>query len=118
MKTTIDHPAIHHNSRTTVGAIILVLGSLLLIDQLNLSFIPDWLISWPLIFVGIGIYSGIRHNFQNSTWFIFMLLGVVFTLENSDLFVDDVIWPAALIVIGVFIILKRSYDSKHLQQRV
>ena len=118
MKTTIDNPGIHHNSRTTVGAIILVLGGLLLIDQLNLSFVPDWLISWPLIFVGIGIYSGIKHNFQNNSWFLFILLGIIFTMENSGLFIDNVIWPVALIAFGVYIIYKRSYGHKDLQQKV
>jgi hypothetical protein len=115
MKTIIENHDIHHNSRTTVGAIILIIGSLLLIDQLDLAFIPDWLISWPLIFIGAGVYSGIRHNFRNKAWFIFILLGVAFMLENSGLFISNVIWPVALIAFGVFIIARRSYVGDNQQ---
>jgi predicted membrane protein len=113
MKTIIENQNMqHHNSRTTVGAVILVIGSILLINQLNLSFIPDWLFSWPMILIAIGVYSGVKHNFRNKTWFIFMLLGIAFLLENSGLFISNVIWPVALIAFGVYIIVRRSYNDK------
>ena len=73
MKTIIENPNIQqHKSRTTVGAIILVIGSLLLIGQFDL--VPDWLFSWPIILIGVGVYSGVKHNFRNKSWFVLICL--------------------------------------------
>ncbi|HTD42130.1 MAG TPA: DUF5668 domain-containing protein [Mucilaginibacter sp.] len=112
MKTIINNPDKHHNSRTILGAIIVIIGSLFLIDQFNLSFIPDWLFSWPIILIGFGIYTGTRHNFQNKSWFILVLLGLAFLLENSGLFLSEAIWPGFLILLGLFIIFRNSHPNK------
>ena len=112
MKTIINNPDKHHNSRTILGAIIVVIGSLFLIDQFNLPFIPDWLFSWPIILIGFGIYTGSRHNFQNKSWFILVLLGLAFLLENSGLFLSEAIWPGFLILLGLFIIFRNSHLIK------
>ena len=109
MKTIIEHPDRHHNSRTILGAVILVIGCLFLINQFDLPFIPDWLFSWPIVLIGFGVYTGSRHNFQNKSWFILVLLGFTFLLENSGLFIDDVIWPATLILLGLFVIFRNSF---------
>jgi len=109
MKTIIEHPDRHHNSRTILGAVILVIGCLFLINQFDLPFIPDWLFSWPIVLIGFGIYTGSRHNFQNKSWFILVILGFAFLLENSGLFIDDVIWPATLILLGLFVIFRNSF---------
>ena len=109
MKTIIEHPDRHHNSRTILGAVILVIGCLFLINQFDLPFIPDWLFSWPIVLIGFGVYTGSRHNFQNKSWFILTLLGMAFLLENSGLFIDDVIWPATLILLGLFVIFRNSF---------
>ena len=106
MKTIIENPGIHYSSRTILGGIILAIGSLLLIGQFDL--IPDWLFSWPIILIGFGIYSGSRHNFQNKSWFVLVLLGLAFLFENSGLFIDHVIWPVTLIVLGAYVIFRRS----------
>lgn len=111
MKTIINNPDKHHNSRTVLGAIIVVIGSLFLIDQFNLSFIPDWLFSWPIILIGFGIYTGTRHNFQNKSWFILVLLGLAFLLENSGLFLSEAIWPGFLILLGLFVIFRNTYHN-------
>jgi hypothetical protein len=94
-----------------LGAIIIVIGTLFLINQFNLSFIPDWLFSWPIILIGFGIYTGSRHNFQNKSWFVMVLLGMAFLLENSGLFLSNVIWPAALIILGLFVIFRSSFHK-------
>ena len=109
MKTIIEENGIqHHSNRTIIGGIILVIGGLLLIDQLNLTFIPDWLFSWPMILIAVGIYTGVKHNFRNRSWFIFTALGVAFLLENSGLFISHLIWPAAIILFGIYIIMRRT----------
>lgn len=107
MKTIIENPGIHHNSRTTVGAIILIIGSLLLIDQLNLFFIPDWLFSWPMILIAIGVYSGVKHNFRKPVAPIMILLGVAFLFTENINNADRIVWPVAIIAAGTWMVLKQ-----------
>ena len=108
MKTIIDNPNIHHNGRTTVGAIILIIGSLLLIDQLNLFFIPDWLFSWPMILIGIGVYSGVRHNFRKPIAAIMILLGVAFLFTENIDDADRIVWPLAIIAAGSWMVFRHK----------
>ncbi len=105
MKTIIENQSTHHySSRTIVGAVILVIGSLLLIGQFDL--VPDWLFSWPLILIGVGIYSGIKSHFRKPIATILIVLGsaLLFT-ENID---DSgrVVWPMMIIGTGTWMVLK------------
>ncbi|HEY4194935.1 MAG TPA: DUF5668 domain-containing protein [Mucilaginibacter sp.] len=107
MKTIIENPGIQqHKGRTTVGAIILIIGTLLLIDQFNLAFIPDWLFSWPMILVAVGIYSGVKHNFQKSFAFIMIFLGIAFLFTENIDDADRVVWPAMIIAAGSWMVFK------------
>ena len=101
------------NGKIMLGIILLAAGGLFLIDQLNAFLIPDWLFSWPIILIGFGIYTGSRHNFQNKSWFILILLGFAFLLENSGLFLSDVIWPTTLILLGLFVIFRNNFRHQN-----
>ena len=105
MKTIIENQNVHHyNSRTVVGAIILVIGSLLLIGQFDL--VPDWLFSWPLILIGVGMYLGIKNHFSKPIATILIVLGAAFlTTENIDN-ADRVVWPVAIIAVGTWMVLR------------
>ena len=111
METIINTPKAT-SSRTVAGIIILLIGGGLLLDQFDLTFIPDWLFSWPLILIAIGIYSGVKHHFQNRTSFILILLGSAFYLENTDLIMSDVIWPSVLIIAGLYMISKHNFHRE------
>jgi hypothetical protein len=110
MKTVVENKSAH-NSKILLGAVIFIIGCLLLVDQLDLVIIPDWVISWPLILIGIGLYNGVKHNFQNVTWIILVGIGGTFMLDEAipGLNLDNFIWPAGLILLGIYIINKRSH---------
>ena len=106
MKTIIENPNIQqHNSRTTVGAIILVIGSLLLIGQFDL--VPDWLFSWPMILIAVGVYSGVKHHFKKPFATILIILGMAFLFTENIDNADRVVWPIAIIAAGTWMILKQ-----------
>ena len=113
MKTIIENKNANH-SRTILGAIILVIGTFLLADQLNWFFIPDWIFSWPMILVLIGLYSGVKHNFNNLNWVIWMGIGVAFLIDDAlpGLMLSNFIWPAGLIMLGFYIIMRKSYINR------
>jgi hypothetical protein len=110
MKTIIENPNAKHNSRTLIGAIILIAGMVLLVDQLNLFFIPDWLFSWPMILILAGLYTGAKHNFMNKSWIVLVALGGAFLLDEAipGLMLSNFIWPAALIILGIYFIMRYS----------
>ena len=110
---TIKYQSANHN-RIYLGALIVIIGGVLLADQLNMVFIPDWLYSWPTILILIGIYSGIKHNFSNLGWLIWIFIGGVFLADDAlpGMRIDEFAWPAGLIALGVYLIARKSFRRK------
>ncbi|HVW14577.1 MAG TPA: DUF5668 domain-containing protein [Mucilaginibacter sp.] len=111
MKTIIENQSSGRNSRTILGIILFLVGAILLVDQLNLFFLPGWLFSWPMLLIVIGLYVGAKHNFSNLSWLVLVLLGIAFLVDDAipGLLVSNFIWPAGLIILGVYIIMRRSF---------
>jgi drug/metabolite transporter (DMT)-like permease len=114
MKTIIEDKSTSNKSRTILGAFIVVIGAILLVDQLDLLIIPNWLFTWPMILIIIGLYSGAKHNFQNYSWLIILLVGVAFLADDAlpGLMLSNFIWPAALIILGLYIIMRRGFRNR------
>ncbi len=103
----------HHSSRHfVVGIIILVLGLILLLDQLGFSEANKL---WPLILIYFGVTK-----FRSSTdivgrfWSGFLaLLGISLELEELGIGHINIatIWPVLLICIGVLLVL-RHYEAR------
>ena len=112
MKTIIENQN-RHNGRVIAGAIILIFGCLLLIDQLDFVFVPDWVFSWPMFLIALGLYIGVKHNFHNLSWFILMLIGGAFLVDDAlpGINVSDYIWPSAIIITGIYIIMRNSHKQ-------
>lgn len=108
MKTFIEHQNASHNGRTIAGIIILIIGGLLLVDQLNLFFIPNWLFSWPMWLIGWGVYMGGKYNFKKPVWIIMILIGSAFLLTENIHNADRIVWPLALISYGTYVVLKHN----------
>ncbi|WP_207422405.1 LiaF transmembrane domain-containing protein [Desertivirga brevis] len=101
-----------------VGIIFLVVGLLMLSKQLGV-FIPDWVISWPMFLILIGVLSGRRHNYQNPGSYVVILIGVVFLLDKIFDGVDfhDFAFPIAIMGLGLYLILgKRKNFRKRFGQ--
>lgn len=102
-----------NNFKVFVGVILLVIGSLLLIDRVGLlsaySINLEVILSlfWPLIITALGVKLFID---RNATWgFIITMFGSVMFLSNLfnwDFFA--ILWPLIIISIGVSILIKRE----------
>ncbi|MBS1528447.1 MAG: hypothetical protein JST19_22560 [Bacteroidetes bacterium] len=110
MKTITENQSSGRNTRTILGIILFFLGIVLLVDQLNLFFIPGWLFSWPMLLIVIGLYVGARHNFSNLSWIVLVILGTAFLVDDAipGLLISNFIWPTGLIILGVYIIMRRG----------
>lgn len=100
--------------RVVIGAFILIIGLLALIDKLNLFEVTHLFQFWPTVFVVIGILK-IMQSKNRPSLFLgtgFIALGVVMTLNNLGII--DVSWnewwPVILIIMGLSIIFK---DHRH-----
>jgi hypothetical protein len=108
METIIDNPNTPKNGRTTAGVIILIIGSVLLINQLDLFFIPNWLFSWPMWIIAYGAYMGGKYNFRKPIWAIMIFLGTAFLFTENIANADRIVWPVAIIGAGLWMVLKHK----------
>jgi hypothetical protein len=113
METIIENTNKPYNGKTVAGIIILVFGSLLLVDQFNPDFIPDWIFSWPMWLIAYGIYVGGKYNFTNNSWLIYTLVGLAFLLENTGLVAASVLWPVGIILVGVWMMVRGGKPKWH-----
>lgn len=67
-----------------MGLLLLVVGAGLLLRQTGYP-IPDWIFSWQMILILVGLFIGIRHGFKDFSWLIMIVVGFVF--------LSDDIWP-------------------------
>ncbi len=91
--------------------------------------LPDWLFSWHILLVAIGLFLGLRHNFRGGAWLILILVGGSFLIQDfyPKMELRRFIGPCVLIFIG-FIILFRPKNrwrnhpwkddwKEHMQQK-
>jgi len=100
------------------GLIFLLLGIVLLIRSFG-GFIPDWITSWPMILILIGVFTGSRHNYRNPGSIILIFLGVLFLLGRIIPGIDlhDFVFPCIIIGLGLYLILGKAKFNKHFVNR-
>src|SRR5260221_1597702 len=105
------------NGRIWTGVFLLIVGAVALARSFQLPM-PRWLFTWQVLLIVIGIFSGLKNNFEGASWFIMILIGGAFLL-NDFYFAGELrrhIWPLILISVGaVFILLPRN--GKQLRDR-
>jgi predicted membrane protein len=100
------------NSRIVAGTILVGVGIALLLR--NLGFLlPHWLFTWPVILILVGIYTGFKHNFKNSSWIILIAVGAFFLVSKfiPTLHLEPYFWPLLIIAAGIIYIIKPNKHS-------
>ena len=103
-----------YNGRRWVGLFLLIVGALFLARESGVLF-PRWLFTWPMILIGFGLLSGIRHQFRGIGWMLPILIGSIFLIDKMlpELRIKPYLWPAILIVIGLFFIFRPKRHHWH-----
>lgn len=99
--------------RSMGGIIILLVGSVLLAKNLNVG-LPEWLFSWPMLMIVIGVFVGVRHNFRTWGWLIPVFIGSAFLADRFFYELDfrHLVWPIAIMAFGAYMIFRpRRSDS-------
>ena len=100
------------------GVIILGIGLVLLFRKFGL-YIPDWVLTWPMILIAVGSYTLISQQFKSFFGSVVLFIGVYFLLKREfdlDLGLDQFIWPVGLIALGIYLILHKKQENKALEE--
>lgn len=103
-----------------VGALILLVGGLILVDRMDLFDVPWWLFSWKTFLIGLGIVIGINRNFEGLAWLIMILVGTFFLLDDFPGFpyeLDRYAFPIGIIIVGAFIIGRALLGSSRREEQ-
>lgn len=96
------------------GFIILAVGVLILLRKLNI-FYPDWLLSWPMILIAVGVITLIKHEFKSFFGLMMLGLGTFFLLEREfsfDFGIQRFVFPIVLILLGIYLISKKRREQQ------
>ncbi|HEY1115345.1 MAG TPA: LiaF domain-containing protein [Chitinophagaceae bacterium] len=107
------------NGRVWTGVFLLLIGVAALLKSYLVPGLPEWLFTWQMLLIVLGLFIGLRHNFRGGPWFVLMLVGTVFLLNEyyPNLVDDRIIWPLALIALGAFLILKPRHRERLWQEQ-
>lgn len=97
----------NRHSHIWTGAFILLIGIAALLKAMLVP-LPNWVFSWPMLLIALGVFSGLKNNFRNATWFFLILIGGAFLLPSvyPGLEIKRFIWPVVIILIGLAFLFK------------
>lgn len=89
------------------GVFLLLIG----IAALVRNFVPDlnWLFSWPMFLIALGIFIGLKNNFEGPSWLILIIVGGYFLTTRYfriDHEIRRLLWPFALIALGAYLVFR------------
>ncbi len=103
------------NSRNIVGLILVVIGALFLLDNLNFLYfnIPHIIFSFPTILIIVGVLI-LANSEKRGTGIIFVIVGTVLLLPRIFpwiAFNSGVVFSILIIALGIYILTKRRSHS-------
>lgn len=101
------------NNNQTLGIIILVIGTALLLKQIGIVF-PGWLFTWPMILIVIGTIIGVKSGFRNPASLVLLIIGSFFVLKRNDILphgLESYVLPVGLILLGLILLVGRKKKS-------
>lgn len=102
-----EHNVRQRKSKMLGGIILIAFGTLFLLDRTGVD-IPNWLYSWKMILIAVGIVSIYKHQYKEVFGYVMIFVGSVFLINDfkPDTIDSSLILPVVVIVIGAAMILK------------
>ena len=96
----------NNSSRIYGGLIIIGVGLVFLLRNFG-YYVPEWIFSWHILLIIIGLLIGYKRNFNGGGWIIMILIGVFFTArEIIDFDISKYYFPLIFIVLGLILLFK------------
>ncbi len=111
----------HRKSKMLGGLFVIAFGTVFLLDRTGVD-IPNWLYSWKMILIAVGIVSLYKHQFKDAFGYVLILIGSVFLVNviKPNTIDSSLILPIIVIGIGVAMILKSmgfiKKKSRHFEE--
>jgi predicted membrane protein len=101
------------SGKVVAGLVIIGVGVILLLKQLG-YFFPDWLFSWPVILIVVGLVIGFQQQFRNPAWIVLLIIGALFLLDRlfPGIGLKGFIAPILVIGFGLWMMLGRNHRRK------
>lgn len=96
-----------------IGGFLLIIGVAYLLKRIGID-LPDFLFSWQMFLIVLGVFIGIRKNFEGVGWAIIILIGAIPLINEYFVFgeIRRFVLPIIFIGAGLFFIL-RPKTGKH-----
>lgn len=104
------------NHRISVGIVVVVIGLILFLRAMGVHF-PDWILSWQVLLIAVGVIAGWRGRFVPGGWMIPILVGIIFLLDRwiPGMNLRPFFWPVVIIAIGIVLLTIKG--NRNLLQR-
>ncbi len=104
----------HRRGKMFGGFLIVAAGALFLAKELGAD-IPQWVFSWKMFLIAVGLVMGVKHKFMNPGWLVLVLIGGAFLLTDiyPGIVIKPLLWPILVIIFGLFIIFKPHRKREH-----
>ena len=100
----------HTGGRIWVPVLLVLTGIGLLLTQMNLG-IPEWIFSWQILLIAVGIFVGLSHGFRGPGWLIMILVGTFFLMDQliPGMDIHRFMWPAIIILVGLIMLIRPKH---------
>lgn len=97
----------HRRGKIMGGIAVVTFGVLFLLREANV-YIADWIFSWQMILITIGIIGLVRHKFRKMFAYVLIIIGTLFLLREWYPYMINLkfVWPVLIILAGLMIIFK------------
>jgi predicted membrane protein len=103
-------PSTINKSRIINGLLVLLVGIVFFIKQFDV-YIPNWLFTWPMLLILIGIIQLFKHNFQKTSGYVLIIIGLA--LQLHDFYPNYIqlrfFWPILIMGVGISMLFKGGF---------
>jgi hypothetical protein len=99
------------------GVFLVTCGLLLLLSKIYPG-IPAWLVSWPMLLIGIGLLCAVLSGFRRFFWVPVLLAGVFFLLQQQmpQWQLQQFALPFIVVLIGLRLMFRRQHAHAFAQE--
>ncbi|HEU4607866.1 MAG TPA: DUF5668 domain-containing protein, partial [Chitinophagaceae bacterium] len=105
-----------HNNKWG-GLVLIIIGVLFLLAKMPATkdIFPTWFFTWPVLLIGMGLFTAVKSRFRNVAWLILTIIGTYFLLYENDMISVNLrpyAFPIGIIILGLLVIFKKNRFHK------